>query len=341
MLSIDKIIEEISKKSGQSEQEIKKMIEGKQDELSGLVSPEGAAYIVGNELGVSLLKETKRQLKIKNIVSGMRSVDVVGRIVQIFDKRDFERSGKTGSVKNVIIGDETGTIRFSLWNNDIQLFDGMNINEGDVVEILNGFVREDNRGNCELRITKTGKIGKLENVEIDVPERAEIEQDFEKVKNKVIYDFKEGENNQTRASLIQLFKRNPFFEICPQCETRLENKGGTWSCKEHGVVEPKYRMVLSGIIDDGSGNIRAVFFGNVAERLIGKGAEELKKTFSDDVLSMYDNINSIGKEFMMTGRVKFSQFTEKLEFVVNEVGEVDVKKKMNDMLNELVPVGNG
>ncbi|MBN2043250.1 MAG: DUF2240 family protein [Candidatus Aenigmarchaeota archaeon] len=341
MLSIDKIIEEISKKSGQPEQEIKKMIEEKQDELSGLVSPEGAAYIVGNELGVSLLKETARKLKVKNIVSGMRSVDVAGRVVQIFDKRDFEKNGKRGSVKNVIIGDETGTIRFSLWNDDIQVFDGMNINEGDVIEISNGFVREDNRGNCELRLTKTGKVEKLEDIKIEVPESAEIKQDFEKVKNKSVYDFREGEYNQTRASLIQLFKRNPFFEICPQCEGRLEKKADNWTCKDHGAVEPKYRMVLSGIIDDGSGNIRAVFFGDVAERLLGKGAEELKKKFSEDVLSMYENINVVGKEFLMTGRVKFSQFSEKLEFVVNEVGEVDVKKEMNDLLSKFTASGTG
>ena len=56
MYSLKDIIQEISKSSGSSESEVKKKIEEKQLELSGLVSAEGAAYIVGKELGVNLLK---------------------------------------------------------------------------------------------------------------------------------------------------------------------------------------------------------------------------------------------------------------------------------------------
>ncbi len=335
MISLDKIIEEIERKSGSSKEEIKKMIEEKQDELSGLISPEGAAYIVGNELGVSLLKEKKRQLKIENVVSGMRSVDVKGKVMRIFEKRDFERKGKKGSVKNVILGDETGTIRFSLWNNEIEILEGMGIEEGKAIEIVNGFVKEDNRGNYELRLGRVGKIKKLEGAEITVPEREDVKGGTGAVEKRKIHDFKEGQYNQTRAQLIQLFRRNPMFEICPQCEGRLENKDGQWICKEHGKVDPKYRLVLSGIIDDGTGNIRAVFFGEVAERILGRSAEEIRKSFPENILSVYDNIEAVGKEFTMSGRVKFSQFSERPEFVVNEIGEIDVKKEMKDVMKEI------
>jgi hypothetical protein len=71
---IKKIIETTCKHSGKSEAEIRKLIGEKQDELSGLVSEEGAAYIVARELGVNLLKAAKRQLKVKNLrLSGYSS----------------------------------------------------------------------------------------------------------------------------------------------------------------------------------------------------------------------------------------------------------------------------
>lgn len=72
MFSIKDMIMEISKASNLPEEDVKRMVEEKQIELSGLVSNEGAAYIVGKELGVNLIKETVgHRLKIKNIVPGM------------------------------------------------------------------------------------------------------------------------------------------------------------------------------------------------------------------------------------------------------------------------------
>jgi replication factor A1 len=335
MFSLKQIVEEIAKKSEMSEKEINKMIEEKQTELSGLVSPEGAAYIVGKELGVNLLKETKRELKIKNIVSGMRSVDVTGRVIQIFEPRDFERSGKKGSVVNLIIGDSTGTVRMSLWNNEIEILKSLDIKEDDIVKITGGFVKEDNRGNYELRVGK-GKLEKLDEVK-EIPKIEDIKQDFERVGTKKIHDLKEGEQGEIRASLVQVFRRNPFFEVCPKCGVRVEKEGDVWKCKDHDKVEPKHEALLSGVVDDGSGNIRVVFFRNLAENVLGKKAEELREIVSKegDLFSVYDNLDSLGKEFVMRGRVKKNQFTERLEFIVNEVDEVDVKKECEDLVKKI------
>ena len=86
MDSAEGLVKEIAKKAGKPEGEVRKLIEEKQTELSGLVSTEGAAYIVGRELGVSLLKESSRQLKARNIIPGMRSVDFLGRITRTSTK---------------------------------------------------------------------------------------------------------------------------------------------------------------------------------------------------------------------------------------------------------------
>src|SRR3989338_2964778 len=116
MFSYDEILEKIEKDGKISRQQAEKLIGEKQTELSGLVSREGAAYIVGRELGLNLLKEGTRDLKIKNLVAGLRSANISGKIARIFEPREFDKNGKKGRLLSMIIGDETGTTRLTLWN---------------------------------------------------------------------------------------------------------------------------------------------------------------------------------------------------------------------------------
>ncbi len=338
MYSLKEIIQEIVKVSDLSEEEVRKRIGEKQTELSGLVSEEGAAYIVGKELGVNLLKETKKkELRIKNVISGMKSVDLIGRVVNVAEKRDFDKNGRSGSVVNLVLGDETGTIRLSLWDKEIDLLKTLQINENDVLRVSSGYVKEDSRGNNELRLGKFGKIERVEGKDLGVPKGEDIQRDFETVKTKDISGLKEGEYSEIRASLVQLFRRNPFFEVCPKCETRIEKSGDVWACKDHGNIEPKYQLVISGVVDDGSGNVRVVFFRDLAEKILDKNTEDIRDLASKhaDPLSIYENFDVLGKEFMIRGRIKKNQFTDRMEFMSNEVEIMDTEKETKNMLERI------
>ena len=333
---LDKLIEMISKHSNTPIDTVKKMIEDKQDELSGLVSEEGAAYIVARELGISLLKETKKQLKIKNLITGLRSVDLVGRIIQVTGPREFERNGKTGHVINIVLGDETGVVRLSLWNEETDKINELKLGEGDTVRVIHGYVKMDNRGNLELRIGR-GRFEKVEDELVDLPAKETMKERFDTIRRKNIDDLKDGDFGEIKACLVQMFRRNPFFEVCPQCGTRMKLLNEKWTCDDHGEVEPAYRIVVSGVADDGYGNIRVVFFSDVAEKLFNKTVAELKKIGERemDALKIYDKIDILGKDFIMKGRVKQNSYTEKLEMVINEIAPVDVKKEIESLLNEL------
>jgi replication factor A1 len=334
MFSIKDMVKEISKAAGLPEEDIKKKVEEKQIELSGLVSPEGAAYIVGKELGVNLIKETvDRRLKIRNVIPGMRSIDVTGRVIRISKRRDFEKDGRLRGVVNVMLGDETGVLGLSLWNEEIEVLNNLGINVGEVINVRNGYVKENGRGGAEIRLGRAGKITKSG---IKMPEISEISDDYGAVKAKNISDISEEGYAEVRGSLVQVFGRNPFFEVCPKCETRLEKVGNEWVCKEHGKIEPKYNLVLSGVIDDGSGNIRAVFFREVAERVFGIDMASLRKLVldSDEISKIYENIQ-MGKEFIIRGRVKKNQFTEKMEIVANYLEEINPKEEMEKLLSRM------
>jgi hypothetical protein len=156
---------------------------------------------------------------------------------------------------------------------------------------------------------------------------------FERAMRRPVSGFREGEYSETRACLVQVFRRDPFFEICPECGTRVKQKDGKWSCDDHGQVEPGHAVVLGGVIDDGSGNIRAVFFRELAERVFGKNAEDLRDIAKEKGTdALFDLIRDMGKDFIMRGRVKRNQFTDRPEFVVNEMEEVDVRKECEDLL---------
>ncbi len=335
MFSIEAMVERISEHAKLEPEKVRQLISEKQEELSGLVSEEGAAYIVAKEMGLNMIRETRKQLKVKSLVSGLRSVDLVARVARIFEERQFEREGKKGSVVNVLLGDETGLVRLSLWNEEIDIVKEGKLKEGDTVKVSGGWVKSDNRDNPEFRIGR-GTIEKVSQV-VELPDVKQLEQDFQAVKGAPISDFKEGGQYETRAALVQVFRRNPFFGICPECESRIKEKEGKWLCDEHGEVKPKDALVLSGVIDDGTENIRAVFFRELAESMFGKSTAELRELAdkATDSMTIFDDVQGLGGEFMLKGRVKMNSFTENLEFMVSSIEDVDVKGEAQGLLKGL------
>ena len=95
-------------------------------------------------------------MAIKDLQARQGNVDLVLEIVEKGDVREFEKFGKKGRVCNATAKDETGTIKLTLWNEQID-----EINAGDKVHITNGYVGE-YQGELQL---STGKFGKLEVVE--------------------------------------------------------------------------------------------------------------------------------------------------------------------------------
>ncbi len=329
------MIEKISEHARIEPDRVRQLISEKQDELSGLVSEEGAAYIVAREMGLNMIREGRKQLKVKNIVPGLRSVDLVARVARVFEERQFEKDGKKGCVINVLLGDETGMLRLSLWNDETSIIKEGKVKEGDTVKVSGGWAKSDNRDNPELKIGR-GTIEKVDQV-VELPDRAQLEQDFQTLKRADIMDFKEGGQYETRAALVQVFRRNPFFGICPECDSRIKESNGKWICDEHGEVKPKQALVLSGIIDDGTGNIRVVFFRELAERIFGKKTDELKELADNatDSMSIFDSVQGLGREFTLRGRVKRNSFTESLEFMANDMDDVDARSEAQELLKQL------
>jgi len=110
----ERIIEKISKASGVSKEEIVSRIEAKRSKLSGLISKEGAAQVIAAELGVSFEGE---RLKIDELLPGMRNVNLLGKVVNIFPVRSFKtKKGDESKVVNFFVADESSNIKVVLWD---------------------------------------------------------------------------------------------------------------------------------------------------------------------------------------------------------------------------------
>ncbi|MDP3765584.1 MAG: OB-fold nucleic acid binding domain-containing protein [Nanoarchaeota archaeon] len=92
-------------------------------------------------------------MQVKDLKPKQGNVDIEIDIVDVGVPREFQKFGKPGKVATAIAKDETGDIKLTLWNDDID-----KVNAGDKVHLTNGYVNE---WQGEMQLT-TGRMGKLE-----------------------------------------------------------------------------------------------------------------------------------------------------------------------------------
>jgi len=94
-------------------------------------------------------------MKVKEIKAGMNNISLEGKIVEKSkEKTVLTRYGER-RVAEVIIEDETGKIKASLWEDQID-----KINVGDNVKISNAYSTEF-KNEVQINIPKKGKIEKV------------------------------------------------------------------------------------------------------------------------------------------------------------------------------------
>jgi len=306
----DKIIEKISKSSGLEKEEIERRIEAKRAKLAGLISKEGAAQIIAAELGISFDNE---KLKINELLSGMRKVNVVGKIINISPVRNFTtKKGDAGKVVNFVLADDTSNIKVVLWDtNHIALIEKGEIKDESIVEISNGSMRSN-----EIHLGSFSEF-KSSNEKLDNVITEKI------VKEKNIADFKLADSISARAFIVQAFDPK-FFHVCPECRKKAVQEAEGFSCAEHGKIIPEKRALINLVLDDGTESIRSVLF---QDALDGLGMGDLEDI--DNLIVQRQNL--LGKEMIFLGDIRMNTFFNNPEFVVESVKEVN----HDDLIAEL------
>jgi ssDNA-binding replication factor A large subunit len=329
MLTLEEILSELEKNTKYSREKLLEMIKNKQEELSGLVSMEGAGHLVARDLGVNLLIQEKRVFKINNIVKGMKNVNLKARIIQISEMREFERKDKNkGKVCNLILTDGTGEIRITLWDKQAGIVEEGKINEGDVIEVKNAFSKENIFGGVELGLSRIARIEKLEDDQ-SIPHQI-IRTRAERIP---IKNVKEGDF-EIKGNIVKIFNVNPVFQTCPQCRTKVEKTKKGFKCSEHGQVEPDTNMIISGVVDDGTDSIRTVFFRDQAKTITGLEPSVILSMSQDEAMNLIRQ-NALGNEIIIRGRIQKNKIFDTLEMIVNDVKELNIEEESKKIINEL------
>ncbi|NVM55492.1 MAG: hypothetical protein HWN66_17425 [Candidatus Helarchaeota archaeon] len=103
-------------------------------------------------------------MKVNELQPGMRKVEVIVKVVKKEPSRDVfvKRDGTKHKVANLKVGDETGLVTMSLWDEMIN-----QIHEDDVIRISNGYVSEFG-GEIQLNIGRYGTWERLDQSEYDM-----------------------------------------------------------------------------------------------------------------------------------------------------------------------------
>ena len=100
-------------------------------------------------------KKTPVEAKVGDLTPQSKAVNVTAKVVSKTEVREIPmgRDGSAHKVSDALVGDETGVVYLTLWDDNIE-----KVNEGDTIRVENGYVTLF-KGNIRLNI---GKYGKLE-----------------------------------------------------------------------------------------------------------------------------------------------------------------------------------
>jgi ssDNA-binding replication factor A large subunit len=106
---------------------------------------------------------TDGMMKIEEITPESKQINLLAKVVNVGETREIpSRFGPSRKVADAQIGDETGTVILSLWEDQINT-----VKKDDLIKIENGYVsfvksaQTPGKGNIRLNIGKYGKMEKV------------------------------------------------------------------------------------------------------------------------------------------------------------------------------------
>ena len=223
------------------EHQIKQMVKARKEEASGLLTDEGAAHIVANELGVVLRRESRFEtdIRIGDLFLGMNDVSISGRVLGVGSPHSFaRRDGSEGRIAKLLLGDKTGVVDVAVWDDKVDVMTERKIQRDETIRVFHAYVRKGLNGQLELNIGKRGNI-------LRIPDKDSEEYPEVKDYSQKIGDIREDFRFiNIRGSLSQVYSSSDF-----------KRSDGTEG------------RVLRILLSDDTGDIVCVFWDELAEVL--------------------------------------------------------------------------
>jgi replication factor A1 len=223
---------------------------------------------------------SKAPIKVKDANQDQQWCTVKVKVAQIWESR-HESIAQTG-----IIGDDTGTIRFTTWAKS----GAPAVEEGKSYLFKNVVVSEW-QGIFSLKVNKNSEI-------------TPIDEDITISKNLV----------ELIGAMVDVQNGSGLIKRCPECN-RVLSKG---ACQEHGKVEGIYDLRIKAVVDDGSTSQDVIIGGELTTKLTGITLDKAKEMATEalDQGVVADAIKAlvVGRYFKVTGvRIERNMISDSIE----------------------------
>jgi len=160
LATVEELIEKIlAQRKDLAREQLQSLIEDKKRDFDGLLSDQGAARLVAEELLVQTEPTTIPSMRIRDLVAGLNDATLGGKVVSIEQPRDFVRQdGSTGRVVNITLEDETGSVRCAIWDNKTEEIAKYGDITGKPITIRHGYTRAGLTGEPELNAGERSEI---------------------------------------------------------------------------------------------------------------------------------------------------------------------------------------
>jgi ssDNA-binding replication factor A large subunit len=162
-LSVHIIVQEIlSKRKDLFEDQVLSLIDEKKKEGRGLLSDEGAARLVAEELLIQTRGTELGRMQVKDLVSGLNDVTISGRVLLAWPPQQFQRrDGTPGRVMRLVLIDRSGRVSCALWDRHADVAVRAGNLQGRMIRIGHAYTRQGLAGDAEVH------AGDRSSVEID------------------------------------------------------------------------------------------------------------------------------------------------------------------------------
>ena len=260
---------------------------------------------------------------ISQLNEGERNIRILGRVINIYDPNEFQRSdGTKGLVRTVEIADGTGLLRSSFWDDKAE----MPLNIGETIKIENPSIksREDN---IEISVGRNTLIVKATSEESEgLPSFDDIKEMIYQTKK--IDDIEEEDKNiKVTGRIIEAYGNRVLYEMCPNCNKRVTLVDEIYVCDICGeeIEEPNHLMIIPCVIEDDTGTMRVTFFRTAAEELIGMKIKEVLEVIekTGDEGSLEDKISDlVGNEITVVADASFDEYNEEIRLNAKKLVEM-------------------
>ncbi|WP_458404947.1 OB-fold nucleic acid binding domain-containing protein [Methanobrevibacter sp.] len=234
---------------------------------------------------------------------------IIGRVIEIFEPRTFERDDGEGQVRNIEIADDSGSIIVVLWNDDAN----KEFELGQAIKVQNPRFRFNDRTNrVDANISSATTI--LDPSESELEKLPSFDELMEIIfAQKPIESLLEDDTNvHITASIAEVNSERVILKKCPNCGANAEESEDEYICDNCGHVfdEPRYTLMVPIRVEDDTGDIQATFFDNLAEELIGMKKEEVISLL-DDGYGIEDKLEDlVGYTIEFIANVSFDEYNE-------------------------------